>query len=101
MKYMRFVKARYLYAIDGKGAVELYNANSSIDLVLLDLQLPDISGYEVTKEILKINPNAKVIAQTAHAYAEDRIAAHSVGCCDYITKPINMELLFAMMQKHL
>ncbi len=101
IKYMQLAKANYLLVPNGNTAIELYKKNPNIDIVLLDLQLPDISGYEVAKTIIEFDPNAKLIAQTAYAYPEDKVAAYAVGCCDYITKPIRMEKLFSMINKHL
>jgi len=65
------------------------------DLVLMDIRLPDIDGYDAIREIKKYNPAMKVIAQTAFASQLDRQKAIDSGCSDYISKPLNRELLLS------
>jgi CheY-like chemotaxis protein/two-component sensor histidine kinase len=60
----------------------------SINLVLMDIRLPDVNGYEATSIIKKMYPNLPIIAQTAYATNEDRIKSMTAGCDDYISKPI-------------
>lgn len=61
---------------------------------MLDIQLPDKNGFDLLPEIRKINPDIKIIAQTAHALPEDKSKAIAAGFDDYISKPINHETLF-------
>lgn len=73
------------------------------DLVLMDLSLPRLDGWECTRRI-KANPSVKhipVIAVTAHAAREDQTRAHQAGCVDYITKPMDREVLLGSIKKHL
>lgn len=84
----------------GQKAVEICT-QQAIDLVLMDIRLPDISGYEVTSLIKKQKPGIKVIAQTAYATYEDKQRALESGCDDYISKPIGRELLMARIKHHL
>jgi CheY-like chemotaxis protein len=73
------------------------------DLVLMDLSLPLLDGWEATRRI-KANGAVRhipVIAVTAHATREDRLRAAEAGCVDYVTKPIDRELLLASIEKHL
>lgn len=76
----------------GKKAVELIQ-NNDFDIVLMDIQLPDLNGLEATKKIRKFNKEVVIIAQTAYAMDTDRIKCMEAGCSDYISKPIDMELL--------
>ena len=78
----------------GTEAIELCRTNSDIDLVLMDIQMPGMNGYEATKQIRKFNKEVIIIAQTAFALAGDRKKALEAGCNDYITKPIKKEELF-------
>ncbi|HEN20618.1 MAG TPA: response regulator, partial [Desulfobacteraceae bacterium] len=64
-----------------------------IKLVIMDIRLPDITGYEVTSEIKKLRPGLPVIALTALALAGDRESALDAGCDDYLKKPITKENL--------
>lgn len=85
----------------GTEAIEHFKVNQSYDMVLMDIKLPDMTGYEVIEEFKRINPNVPIIAQTAYAAESDREKALSVGCVDYISKPIFRDKLIGMLQKHL
>jgi PAS domain S-box-containing protein len=85
----------------GSDAINHFRDNNDYDAVLMDIKLPDISGYEVIKEFKKINPEIPIIAQTAYAAEADREKAIKSGCVDYISKPIFRDKLLALLQKHL
>jgi signal transduction histidine kinase len=85
---------------NGLEAIEYVKKNSEIQIVLMDLQLPEMNGYDATKEIKKINPHIKVIAQTAYAVVGDREKAIEAGCDDYITKPIDAKKLKDLISKY-
>lgn len=89
-----------LMAENGKDAIEI-SVNQRVDLVLMDICLPDIDGYEASRQIKKHKPNLKIIAQTAYASKDDEIKALEAGCSDYIAKPIRSEDLLSMIRKHL
>ncbi len=89
-----------LQAKTGKEAVEI-SITQPIDLVLMDIRLPSIDGYEATRQIRHHKPNLKIIAQTAYASSDERQKALDVGCNDYISKPIKKELLLSVINKHL
>jgi CheY-like chemotaxis protein len=73
----------------GVEAVKTCRENSDIDLVLMDINMPDMDGYEATREIRKFNKDVVIIAQTGHALAGDREKSLAAGCNESITKPIN------------
>jgi signal transduction histidine kinase len=75
--------------------------NQKVDLVLMDIRLPDIDGLSATKQIRGQNQSLKIIAQTAYASHIERQKTLEAGCNDYISKPINKELLLDMISKHL
>jgi PAS domain S-box-containing protein len=81
-------------ATSGEEAIEIIQKDQNIQLVLMDILLPEMSGYEATKKIKEINPNLPIIAQTAYAMQNDREKCLEYGCDDYISKPINKDLLF-------
>lgn len=93
--------ASMLHVKDGEKAVALCKEDQNIDVVLMDIQLPRMDGYEATRQIKKVRKNLPVIAQTAHAMEEDRKMCLEAGCDDYISKPIKKEMLFIIMEKHL
>ena len=77
-----------LHAVNGKEALEAIKLSDNIDLILMDIQMPQLDGYTATKEIKKIRPELPVIAQTAYAMDGDKEKSILSGCDDYITKPI-------------
>jgi CheY-like chemotaxis protein/signal transduction histidine kinase len=89
-------------AEDGEHGIERA-VRDSPDLILMDLSLPRLDGWEATRRI-KANPAVKhipVIALTAHAGREDQTRATEAGCVDYITKPLERDLLLGAIKKHL
>jgi CheY-like chemotaxis protein len=93
--------ANILHSSNGKEAVELCKTNPDINAVLMDIQLPVMNGYDATRKIKQNRKDLPVIAQTAHALAEDEIKSKKAGCDDYLTKPIQREKLFAVLSKYL
>ena len=86
------------HAKTGKEAVEIYQNNPDIDLILMDIKMPIMNGYEATKQIRKISKDVVIIAQTAFALSGDREKAIEIGCNDYITKPIDRNQLLEMIR---
>ncbi len=80
-------------AVNGLEAVELCKSNPDIDLVLMDLKMPKMDGYEATRQIKAFSPDLSIIAQTAYFSLADRNKALASGCSDFLTKPLNKELL--------
>ncbi|MDP2236938.1 MAG: ATP-binding protein [Bacteroidales bacterium] len=102
MIMLRPTKAKLIWAKDGHEAVELMQANKDIvDLVLMDIRLPILNGYDATRMIKKINPMVPVIAQTAYAMDVEVGKAMEAGCDDYVTKPIDRFLLLDKISLHL
>jgi len=79
--------------------VEVCLNNPDIDLVLMDIKLPTIDGYEATRQIRKFNKDVIIIAQTAYALEGDREKAIAAGCNDYISKPIKKDELLEKISK--
>jgi signal transduction histidine kinase/ActR/RegA family two-component response regulator len=86
---------------NGIDAVEVCRNNPDIDLILMDIKMPKMDGYEATAEIRKFNPSVVIIAQTAFALSGDKEKCLSAGCNDHISKPINNRVLMALIQEHL
>ncbi|MFK5877861.1 MAG: PAS domain S-box protein [Flavobacteriaceae bacterium] len=95
------VPCKILHAIDGEEAVEMCKDNPNIDLVLMDIKMPKLNGYEATKEIKKIRPELPIVAQTAYSTREDMKKATDAGCVEFITKPINKDILNKIIGKYL
>jgi CheY-like chemotaxis protein/signal transduction histidine kinase/CHASE3 domain sensor protein len=87
-------------AENGKVALDLVKEDKSIDLVLMDVMMPEMDGYEATQEIRKIETlkTLPIIALTAKAMKEDKEKCFAVGMSDYIAKPVNLEQLLSLMR---
>ncbi len=91
---------RILKAKNGKEAVSFCKQNTDINLILMDIRMPELNGIEATKQIRTFNKDVIIIAQTAYAMAGDKEKAMHAGCNEYITKPINKSDLFALLAKY-
>ncbi len=95
---LKSTKINIVHAKDGKKAVELASSDKDINLILMDIKLPEMDGYEATRKIKEIRHSLPVIAQTAYAMADDQQKSLQVGCDDYISKPINRRKLLESME---
>lgn len=86
-------KAKILWAKDGEEAVEICLQNNNIDIVLMDLRMPNMNGFEATKKIKEYNSNVTIIGQTAYAHDNDRSKCLQAGFDNYISKPIRIDTL--------
>ncbi|MBN1988641.1 MAG: response regulator [Bacteroidales bacterium] len=93
--------ASIMWARNGEEAVEMCEKNPSINLVLMDIQMPKMDGYDATKAIKRSKPSMPIIAQTAYAMPNDNIKCMEVGCSDYIAKPLNTNILLEKIEKHM
>jgi CheY-like chemotaxis protein len=84
----------------GVEAVEYCHQHPDLDLILMDIQLPDVNGYESTRKIRKFNKTVIIIAQTAYGLSSDRDNAIEAGCNDYIAKPISKNELTGLVNKY-
>jgi len=91
---------RIIAVNSGLEAIEICRNNADINLILMDIQLPGINGYETTREIRKFNKEVIIIAQTAYALTGDKEKAISVGCNDYVSKPIDTQELVSIIKKY-
>ncbi len=90
---------RMLVTETGESAVNLCWKNNNIDIVIMDMNLPEMDGYEATRRIKKIHKNIPVIAQTAYALTEDREKCIKYGCDGYVAKPVNIFELLGKMDE--
>jgi PAS domain S-box-containing protein len=95
------INSKILRARNGIEAVEICKSNQHIDLVLMDIKMPLMSGYEATKQIREFLPNLPIIAQTAYTTDFDKKKALSCGCNDFISKPLEKKLLVSKINEQL
>ncbi|MGQ1909029.1 PAS domain S-box protein [Marinifilum sp. RC60d5] len=93
--------AKVLWAKNGKEGVRLVNSESSIELILMDIKMPLMDGYEASRRISNTKPNIPIIAQTAYALSNDKKDIIEAGFIDYIPKPINEALLYELLRRYL
>jgi len=89
-----------LVARNGVDALEISKNNPDIDLILMDIRVPQMDGYETTEAIRQFNKEVVIIAQTACAFASDEEKAYKVGCNDYVSKPIDTDKFIQLIEKH-
>jgi CheY-like chemotaxis protein len=85
----------------GLEAIEACHSYPDIDMILMDICMPDMDGYEATRQIRMFNKKVVIIAQTAFVLPGDLLLAREAGCNDYLSKPVNPELLKNMVTKYL
>jgi len=89
-----------LKVASGIEAVEICRKNPDIDLILMDIKIPGIDGYEATRQIRTFNTDVIIIAQTAYGLTSNSEEAKKAGCTEYIAKPLNVAFLKELIQKH-
>ena len=95
-------EARIIRAKNGKEAVDIIGEfKGDIDLILMDLNMPVMDGYEAMRIIKSGYPDIPIIAQTAYSLTEDRNKCMKAGFNDYISKPINRLALFRLVNENL
>jgi len=99
-KTLQRLNAEILKARTGIQAVETVRNLPDIDLILMDIRLPEMGGYEATKLIRQFNTEVVIIAQTAYGLTGDKEKAIGAGCDDYLAKPLDQEKLKAMINKY-
>jgi len=93
--------AKIIHALNGKESVNICSQHKNIDLILMDIKMPEMNGYEATFLIKKMKPDLPIIAQTAYAFSDDFQKSLEAGCDDYISKPIVKELLIEKLAVYL
>jgi len=100
-KMMGSKKYQIIRAENGKEAVDICLENPNLDLVLMDIKMPLMNGFEALELIKPIRPNLAIIAQTAYSSSDDRDKIFAAGFSDYIIKPLNRERLFELINVYL
>jgi CheY-like chemotaxis protein len=98
---LRPTEVQIIRAKDGEEALELFNKNDQINLILMDINMPKLDGFETTRRIKKIKKDIPIIAQTALNLEDAREKSKEVGCDDYILKPIQLKLFLSKLDTYL
>ena len=99
-KVLQETQVKIIRAHNGKEAIDIISKSPKIDLVLMDLRMPEMDGFDATIQIKK-NYNLPVIAQTAYAVEGGKEKGLEAGCDEYIVKPINISKILAVIDKYL
>ena len=100
-EFLRPLNIEIHHVTDGRDAINFVKMNPEIGLILMDIKLPFMDGYEATKAVKQINSKIPIIAQTAYAMLGDREKAIAAGCVDYIDKPLDSQRLLELVSTYL
>ncbi len=98
---LKLTRGTFIRETCGIDAIEQFRANPGFAMILLDIQLPDMDGKQVTREIRTMDAVIPIIAQTADRSPLGREMALRAGCTDVLTKPYSMEELFDIIGKYI
>ncbi len=98
-KTLALTQANIIRAKNGQEMVDIIKSNQHVDIVLLDMGMPVMDGYDATKLLRNEGFQIPIIAQTAFALNNEKERVLKVGCNDYVEKPINKEVLFEKIDK--
>jgi len=93
------VNVEVVHALNGRDAIDFCREDQTFDLVLMDMQMPEVNGLDATRTIKQLYPELPVIATTANTYFEDEVACREAGCDAFLTKPLKFRQLFEQMQR--
>lgn len=97
---LELTKVEIIRAYNGQDTINLLYNHPDVTLILLDMKMPIMNGYDAVKILKEINPNVPVIAQTAFAFSDEKHKAIEAGCDDYLAKPISKVALFSKLREH-
>ncbi|MCL3781184.1 PAS domain S-box protein [Prolixibacteraceae bacterium JC049] len=100
-KMLNTTNCNVIQSTNGKDAIEKVQNNSDIDIVLLDLMMPVLDGFNTAQKIKAINPDIPIIAITAYTFKTDIKKATESGCSDVIYKPISRDILYHKIKKYI
>ncbi len=96
---LKGTQANLLWAVNGKEAIRIFDETEHIDIILLDVNLPDFSGFEILKHIRKTNKTVKVIVQTAYVFSGEEEKSFELGADFFEAKPIRFDALLSVIKK--
>lgn len=100
-KALQKTNIEVFHAENGEQAVEIFKKHPNINVILMDIRMPEMGGLEATKYIRGINRDIPIIAFTAYALSDDEAISLEFGCDDYISKPVRPEFLLRKINEHI
>lgn len=98
---IRRMNATFISAKNGKEAVEIFKEDNQIDLVLMDLNMPEMDGFEATKIMKLLRPEVPIIAQSAYVLSGEETRSIDAGCNEFLAKPVRLSLLAEALHRNL
>lgn len=98
---LRSTGAELIWARNGHQAVDIHAGHDDIDLILMDIRMPEMNGLQATQKIRSTDQDIPIIALTAFAFADDRGKSMEAGCTEHLSKPVKIEELKRVLQKYL
>ena len=97
---LKKISREVLQVKTGIEAIDACRNNPDVDLILMDIRMSGMTGYEATRQIRGFNKDVIIIAQTAEAFAGDKEKAIKAGCNEYLSKPIDQDELMGLIRKY-
>ncbi|WP_395074494.1 response regulator [Flavobacterium sp.] len=94
-------KINVIRAIDGVEAVKIFKENSHFDFIFMDIRMPNMNGHDAFKEIRALNSIIPIVAQTSYSFPEEITKIVQTGFTDYVSKPLNKDLVLDMLNKYI
>ncbi len=98
---LKITNANIIIAKNGKEALQIVSDNNNVDIIIMDIKMPEMDGFEATKKIKHINKNIPIISQSAYAMPADINKGLLSGMNDYLIKPVKPKLLLSVLNKYL
>jgi CheY-like chemotaxis protein len=98
---LRGENCQIIRARNGKEAVQIIEEGKKVDLILMDLKMPDLDGFEATRKIKSLYPDLPIVAVTAYAMTGDEIKTMEAGCDGYVAKPFTREQILEAISQYL
>ena len=99
-RMLKKISLEVFHSKTGIEAIETFRNHPDIDLILMDIKMPEMNGYEVTRQLRQFNKEVVIIAQTAYGLSGDREKAIEAGCSDYLSKPLEKAELMDMIFRY-
>ncbi len=98
---LRHTGIRIFRARNGHEVLSLYQEHPGMDLILMDIKMPELDGLETTRQIRQVDQQIPIVALTAYAMSDDRDISLQAGCNDYIAKPVRKSRIISVLKQYL